>query len=240
MKVQRFLPGFLVCLCFGACSPEPGQSGSEISCQIGQIGDNLCQDSLGDNYFCGEQGVCASRPDVDAGEPAPDSSVAPNGALRAFVTPAIYQGNFASGLGEPTVEADRICQVQADAQAIGGQWMAWLSSDSSVAPTRLTGEGPWISMAAEAPSTLFLNRAQLEAGPQDTEWLFPDGTNTGGSLCSWTGTTARGDLANTCLNWTLDNGSGTAGSTNAVLDAWTDNGSENCFSFCAFYCFETR
>ncbi|MBL4634874.1 MAG: hypothetical protein JKY56_13465 [Kofleriaceae bacterium] len=240
MKVQSLLPSFLLCLCFGACSPEHGQSGSEISCQIGQIGDNLCQDSLGDNYFCGEQGVCTPRPDVDAGEPAPDTSVAPDGAMRAFVTYPIYKGDFAVGLGEPTIEADRICQVQADAQAIGGQWMAWLSSDSSVAPTRLIGEGPWISMADEGPSTLFLNRAQLEAGPQSTEWLHPDGSTTAGSLCSWSGTTARGDVANTCQNWTSNTGPGTAGSTIAVLDRWTDNGSEDCFSSCAFYCFETR
>ncbi len=224
------------------CSLDQGQSGSELSCHIGSEGDGFCKESLGQEFFCGPQSVCTKPTGTDAGSPnqSIDAAVSPSGPLRAFVTPPIYTGSFALGLGEPTAEADRLCQVYADANELGGQWVAWLSSEASTAPSRLRGEGPWLSLDEEQ-SELFSNRASLEAGPQRLTWRTASG-GFANSQCNWTGTNARGDREQSCENWSqgTTNDLGMAGSTARSLQSWTANQDEFCNRSCGFYCFETN
>lgn len=50
------------------CSPRSGQSGSELVCNQGALGDQVCVDALGDGHFCASRGICeATGAGADAG-----------------------------------------------------------------------------------------------------------------------------------------------------------------------------
>lgn len=50
------------------CSQSSGQSGSELACNQGALGDQDCVDALGDGHFCAARGMCeATSSSADAG-----------------------------------------------------------------------------------------------------------------------------------------------------------------------------
>ena len=90
---------------------------------------------------------------VDAADTAPPT-VCSLGLARVFVTSAMYSGNLGGLSG-----ADRACQTSADAQSLGGNWHAWLSTSSAFATSHIYGaKKGWVlldgSLVAASPQAL--------------------------------------------------------------------------------------
>lgn len=75
-----------------SCSPDSGQSGSEVLCTPGTQGDSFCEDSVGSTWVCGGTGVC-----VDSQE-APDAGVDDGCSTSAECT---VEGEGCFGPNEP-------------------------------------------------------------------------------------------------------------------------------------------
>ncbi len=95
-----------------ACSPGNGQSGSELLCNQGAVGDQRCADMLGHGHVCASQGVCApasSPPDAGAVEDGTleivdsdpqDASIGPN-----FNATRVVRITFSQAIDPATVDA---------------------------------------------------------------------------------------------------------------------------------------
>ena len=173
-----------------------------------------------------------------------DSSTPPE-LLRVFLSTNTYRGDFAKDVSDAAKEADRICQVNADAEELGGQWMAWFSTPTSNAIDRLRGNGPWYGIDDSyeiEDRMMFKNRAMLQTGPLANIWSYANGTSNSIEREVWTGTTARGTASDAhCDNWTSSDRQigGTRGTTyGQQFSGWTDVGRMSCQRYAYLYCFE--
>jgi hypothetical protein len=169
-----------------------------------------------------------------------------------------YDGNLGGLAG-----ADAKCQALADAQSLGGQWIAWLSAGSTNAKDRLTSGGPFILL----DGTLVANNlADLTDGALAHAINVPEALPLSGGSLVWTGTrqdgTSAAGLATggyyDCIGWSTNAppapGSGCGSpiwngdlcplgefgvlDQFASADDWTEKAGSACFSTAHLYCFE--
>lgn len=119
---------------------------------------------------------------------------------KVFVTSETSGGNLGGLSG-----ADATCQQHAANAGLGGTWVAWLSSSTSHAIDRLTGDGPWVRLDGEP---VFANKAAIAdqfGKPDNGLWLDESGTWLPSDRI-WTGTGIGGRFAesigDSCQGWT--------------------------------------
>ncbi|HUS32045.1 MAG TPA: EGF domain-containing protein [Kofleriaceae bacterium] len=162
------------------------------------------------------------------------TSVSGNGILGAW--PDI------AGLGlTGAAAADAICQARARyiGVANAASFRAFVSTSSSTAASRITGNGPWFKLDGlpVAFSKTDLLDGQLFSPINRTELL---GTPTSGFNGAWTGSTTAGiNGSYTCGNWTVGVG-GTYGGTGKhdSFTSWVQSGITSCNTSEVLYCFE--
>ncbi len=142
----------------------------------------------------------------DAGADVGD---APAPAKRVFVTSQSFNGDLrtAGGMRTGIESADAICQLYAEAGALGGTWIAWISDASTDAIDRVPGEGPWKNLLG---IEVFRNRASLQVSSPLASLAYDEQGNERPGH-AWTGTDEMGqrarsdDLENDqmCRNWTF-------------------------------------
>lgn len=156
--------------------------------------------------------------------------------LRVFVTSTTATGGAVGGIQN----ADARCNTLARAAKRDGTFVAWLSTESSSALSRLTATGPWYRYddVVAVGSREELTRGSITA-PIDVDELGAEKVIGG----VWTGVTAEGNLGGTCSDWKIQScfGSclGLAGKSDTATSAWTAEGSPGCLSNqLRLYCFE--
>jgi len=165
----------------------------------------------------------------------------PAPARRAFVTSTSVAGNLGAsadaGGATGLAAADAICQARATAGGLTGAFKAWLSDDTTPAPSRITADGPWTRLDGlrVAATKLDLLDGQLATTLNQTE--------TGAYLADvqvWTNTTAAGTAAfASCTNWTVDTGAlGFVGRINDSGTHWTRDAAVDCALPQRLYCLE--
>jgi hypothetical protein len=213
--------------------PGDGSGGAtgEAGSDAGSAGEG---DGDGDHAGAGDGGAgddaatTHDPPGVDGGADPDAGGGPPSNAKRLFVTRATYDGALGGLAG-----ADTRCQASADAMELGGTWRAWLSDESTAAPTRITGNGPWYEIGTNAK--IFANKSGLLGYP-----LHAITRDEGGLAVDhgwWTGTQINGVIASgfTCMSWTSksqfgqDFGTfGSSYSTGTPGAEWTDDNDVDC------------
>jgi len=138
---------------------------------------------------CGRSGFGAT-PDAVLGDgdlvDAPDAADRPN---RAFVTSMPYTGDLGGPLG-----ADAKCQALADAQGIGGTFIALLKAGTYAHSDRLAGSRGWVDLAgtpiADQPTDWYDGRVLHPLRRDETGAVL-------GFASVWSGYTSG-----TCDDWT--------------------------------------
>ena len=179
-----------------------------------------------------------STPDTPGSDVNSDTADA-GPAMRAFVSSGQYDGDLetaASTPGQGALSGDAICQQLADAQSLGGKWVAWLSDSTHDVDDRLIGSS-WVNLNGE---TLFFNRASLFFGFSDA-WTFENGNETFFSPPEyvWTGTERKGiATVDTCSDWSTTSSAGTVGDATTDDGQWTESTELPCVAMHRLYCFE--
>ncbi|MEB2285095.1 MAG: hypothetical protein B6D46_10190 [Polyangiaceae bacterium UTPRO1] len=164
--------------------------------------------------------------------PLPTTTPTPMPFNIAFVTSTTHNGNFGGLEG-----ADAICGDLAAAAGLGGTYVAWLSTATVTAASRLAGARGFVRPDGEPLADLPLDLA--ESRIFNAIHLDEYGSDVGAAEV-WTGTKASGGAAtDTCGDWTAaSNVKGTIGNSAGGPAAWTDSGAA---SACAqprhHYCF---
>ena len=132
---------------------------------------------------------------------------------------------------------DFICQTRANAAALGGTWIAWLSSSSSDAKDRI-GDYKYLRMDG---SLVANGKADLTDGNISN----PIEINENGAVITvdpiaWTATTSLGiRRPGTCIDWTSGSfPNGQLGYNSFANAQWTEGGSRSCDNLQNLYCFE--
>jgi len=154
---------------------------------------------------------------------------------RVFITSLSYSGNLGGLSG-----ADSKCQERANAASLGGNWKAWLSSDTESAADRIRQTGARfvrIDGVPVAESWEELLSGQLKNPINITELRTPNCTP-----WVWTNTNAHGEIRqtsrNSCQNWTSETDGGGTGDSTHSDSGWTDYGASACYYRRPVYCFE--
>jgi hypothetical protein len=149
----------------------------------------------------------APHPDAHV-TPPPDAMTIPPNGKRVFVTSQRYPADLRTAGGQATgrASADAICQQLADASALGGTFVAWLSTTDLDAIDHITGTGPWYRMDGHM---VFANRANLGTVPPVAITIDETHGTPDPYYESWTGTGLGGHRAPlggrtsvTCNDWT--------------------------------------
>lgn len=202
-----------------------GTSDSSVSLQLqgnswGSNGGSPC-DSPDLHLVCVETGVGAALE-----LPMPVGNI-------AFHTSADGTGNLSTwneaADGTSGIEAgDSICNNLAADSGLPwqGNYKAWLSDDSVIAPDRFNSDGPWYrpdgiqiaeSKADLIDGSVFSAIVQSESGGYRAFQLV------------WTGTNADGSLnINNCNGWESEIGMGSLGRASDSNAAWTQSGQLSC------------
>ncbi len=161
---------------------------------------------------------------------------------RVFVTSVAGNGqlgSWADAGGKSSLEAgDTICANRATAAGLQGTFRAWLSADSTSAPSRFTSDGPWVR-----PDGILVaaSKAELPGGIRSPINVDEFG-NYHGQESAWTGTSIDGSPSvRTCGAWTLLGDATSVGLQGIVCDTgsdWTEQFNWGCASPARLYCFE--
>lgn len=161
---------------------------------------------------------------------------AARGPLRVFATSAQQRGDFGGVAG-----ADTICAKAAQAAAIDGRFVAWMSTRGGVdAIDRLTVDGEWRLVSTSGPRVA-ADKAALASGALEHSI---DRDETGARLPTdddrvWTGTAPSGEAgAYDCAGWTSASGLGIVGEGAQRDRDWTTLVAEPCAQMKRVYCFE--
>ncbi len=146
---------------------------------------------------------------------------------RIFVTNSTYTGDLRSAGGASTGVSggDALCNLAAQANNLGGTWVAWLSSSSQSAVSRVTSVGPWSEIVPSGTArVIFNNKANLQTTPQNPLERTESGVLLSSGTVVWTGTSSGGIAsANTCGDWTVGTtgAAGNGGQTGYSTSEWT-------------------
>lgn len=229
-----------------ASDPGDAQAGD------GSVGDGGGGESVLDG------GSDADAQGADGGDGFDGHTLSPY--RRVFITSKVYAPDFGGLAG-----ADKICNVLATGQGLGGTWAAWLSSTTVSAASRL--EHAIVPYQLLDGTVIATNWTDLTSGSirhnidrDETNTFVPLSTTWPAYSYAWTATQANGDvmLASLCCNdWTYaspTNGStyeGTMGGPDtydggSADHEWTVAQSGGCYGkgspeatwVAALYCFE--
>ena len=191
----------------------------------------------------GEVWTCVVTPDdgTDTGTTGSASETIGPAQTRVFVTSDTWAGDHGGVTG-----ADQHCQDAADAEALGGVWVAWLSSTSRSAKDQV-GPGPYVLLDGTVIATDLADLTDGglahainvdETGASRSTWVYTGSTDDG---TRGTNTSTNG----LCTNWTRGCGVcygnhfyGNAGRLDQSNDDWTDRGWLFCSTSASLYCFE--
>lgn len=161
-------------------------------------------------------GCGGSHTTASSGTPAPATST-PTPSLpsaprkHVFVTRATTNGNLGGTAG-----ADAFCQGAADRAGLVGTYRAWLSTGTTNAIDRLSGEGPWETPGGDVA---FDARPDM-AGPPFVDLTDEHGVPLAAKSVAWTGTDDLGHAAGSdCSRWTAS----AASSAGSVGDGLADS-----------------
>lgn len=162
-------------------------------------------------------------------------AVAPAAATqRVFLSSTTSSGDLGGLDG-----ADATCQQLADAEGLGGRWIAWLSDEDHDAIDRLAGNGPFVLVGSN--EIIAADKSELTSGMLQN----PINRSESGALtpgATWTGTDADGTRgSNFCDGWTNATNSfaGQTGAADQTDSNWTDANQVFCnLDAVRLYCFE--
>jgi len=174
---------------------------------------------------------------------------------RVFVSSLRYSANLraAGGGTDGLSSGDALCQLLADASALGGTYRAWLSTTTVDAIDHITGAGPWYRIDG---ALAFPNHVSLGTTPRVPVDIDERGNKPDPYYEAWTGTgvggrhyVRNGLTSTTCADWTstIDSDQikgqlGIYGQQNTNLGAgpeWTSYAAGFCSPFARhLYCFE--
>ncbi|MBI2020275.1 prepilin-type N-terminal cleavage/methylation domain-containing protein [Candidatus Daviesbacteria bacterium] len=227
--------------------PTPPEGGTyNVVYSTGNVGFRVCADSAdtdplttcsasSSTCFCKDS---SQSQYVAAGGPPPGGGGNPK---RVFVTSTTSNGNLGGLAG-----ADTTCNTRASSEGLGGTWVAWLSTTTVAASSRVNQTG--------APYEL-VNGTDIADDWTDLTTLH-DGTNylkaainineSGTTVTAnvWTNTTVTGGIPATsadCSGWTSPDSAvtGKGGTTTSTTATWTAAGSTpTCNNSYRLYCFE--
>jgi len=199
-------------------------------------------------------GLADARPgtDADASSVADAASMAADGggladagaaaARQLFITSAFFDGNLLArvpGAADGLAAGDQLCRDAAVRAGLGGDWRAWLSSDTVDAIDRLQERGPWHDRRG---ALLFEDKARIADGPRASIW-YDEAAQFLPSDRIWTGTIfdgTRGPMSATCASWS----SGAMGELARIgqvgqsSDSWTFQTMTSCDQRAHLICFE--
>ena len=221
-------------------SSTGGSSGSGGSATGGSSGSG--GSATGGSGGAGGGGDASSDSSSDASTDGGggDSSAGDGGTkLRVFVTSTQIYGDIGTTKG--LAGADAFCKARATAGSLSGNWVAWLSTSSVNAISRIQGNGPWALVGSG--EVAFDNKAAITAGPPKVKI---DRDETGAALPTgfwgvWTATKNDGTFSGSgCTDFTVKTGQGLIGrtGTGATLAQWTEQIPFNCSFDYRLYCFE--
>ncbi|MEO6028799.1 MAG: hypothetical protein ABIR79_18190 [Candidatus Binatia bacterium] len=170
--------------------------------------------------------------------PTPTTTATPQ-FNRVFVTSTLQNGSFGGVAG-----GDAICATRATAGSLPGTYVAWLSSTTVNASTRLgSARGfirpdgkPFANSVADILANKIFNPLRIsELGADVTSNISPSAS----TLTVWTGTTKDGlSGGNTCSDWASTSVSGLTGRTAGGPVAWTQRTDSGCGTARRLYCFQ--
>lgn len=181
---------------------------------------------------CGEE----SAPTDDT-ESESESETGPSESANAimFVSSDVYDGNLGGVAG-----ADATCQQLADAAALDGTFMAWISALGTNASTRITPmDGRYVLTNG---SVVASNWAALTDGDIGNAIRIDESgaiVDAAEQSAVWTATQGNGDyLAADCISWTSAamNEIGRVGDVESMNEGWTNIGEVSCGTQRRIYC----
>jgi len=186
-----------------------------------------------------EEGTCLTNPDAVPLEAAVDDFVDATQALlpgmfrRVFISSTTSNGNLGGLAG-----ADATCQSLAEDAGLGGTWIAWLSSSSVHASSRMTD-----AVYVELDGTIIANSlADLTDCSIDANITLNESGATVFPAIIFTGTDCDGtnEPVYLCSDWTSASGSGLGGKNDFPPNGgnWTGNAAFGCDLSLHLYCFE--
>jgi cysteine-rich repeat protein len=220
-------------------------AGMELCDDANQVDSDACPTSC-EPAVCGDGFTQAGIEECDDGNDVDGDGCSPSCMAltkRVFVTSEMYNGNLGGLAG-----ADQACQDLADAAALSGTYMAWISTNEGSPSTRFTqSPTPYalVDGTQIAPNWAGLIDGTLDAGITLTESGEPapvgDTSCAGGGFKTvWSSTSINGTFSSaSCNNFTSTVGSGLwgqAGLTNSSWTSWCSGG--NCTWVSPLYCFQ--
>lgn len=171
--------------------------------------------------------------------PTPTATATPE-LNRVFVTSTLQNGNLGGLAG-----ADAICAARATAASLPGTYVAWLSTDTVDAVSRLgSARGfvrvdgkPFANTVADMLANRIFNPLRIsETGADVTAGEFPEVP----AVTVYTGTLSSGQVAAgfNCSNFTDTSGNARRGAAAGGPEAWTARQNSNCSSARRLYCFQ--
>jgi hypothetical protein len=157
-----------------------------------------------------------------------------------FVSNSKTTGSFPDGGGSSG--GDAICASEATAASLKGKYVAWLSTSTVDAVTRVTA-----SAGSSRPvwGTGGVQIAKSYVAMTETSLQMGISTTAAGAIVPmtetvWTGTLSNGSSDNNdCSDWTADtSGNGIAGQAGTTSSAWTYVAVQGCSEASRLYCFE--
>ena len=152
-------------------------------------------------------------------------------SARVFVSSTNLSPTFGGAL-----EADVLCQSDANSAGLGGQFRAWIS-DTTTSPNArfVQHSAPYVRTDGQ---TVADDYAGLTSGTLQNP-INLDAMANSASECIWTSTNTAGDaLSPECDDWSNVNSGATIGSSDAVDVSWTQQIETECMSSCRLYCVE--
>ena len=163
---------------------------------------------------------------VDAGE-------ANDGGRRAFLTSSQYTGNLKIAGNASTsgyTGANSLCARHAADAGLGGEWVAFVGSQTGAPATRVPGSGPWSRQLSDGGRTVVI--VSLSSAPVAS--VDVDETGAAAMAQIWSG---RAGPA--CSDWHSESGSGSIASPNPGAGKdWQNVGTRACDVKLSLLCLE--
>jgi len=203
---------------------------------------HVANPSLGNGFWYVVRGAnCGGRGTYDSAQPAQaaprdleitsSGNDCPSSRLIVFVTTALLDGNLNGESG-----ANLVCQNEADAAGLAGNYRAMLSV-SNVTPS-----DPDVPYYLPGGAQVAVGFADWFDGDGIVAVVDQqaDGSPVSGTDRVWTGTTQTGSPSFDCLGWVSSSSgdTGLAGNTGQFGSGWTNWGQVTCNTQRHLYCFQ--